>query len=313
MEVAVMVDSETGMSAASWLALAELADRTELDALVRSDHYAGTHSSQLDCLDAWSACAAAAARTSRIALGTLVSPITFRHPAVLAKTVATVCALGGNRRVDVGIGLGWNSHEHAVAGLAFPAAAIRYRMVEEYLTVLRALWAEGPGSFSGQYYTLASADFHPKPTPAPRIIIGKRGRPRSLALAAAHADEYNLVFQPAEACTEIRRRLHELAEQLGRATPRLSIMTDFILGRDNDEITARLATAAIHNPRLVGADATTLPAPYLAGKPADLLAALRNYRDHGVDRVILKHPDPTDLASIELLATHVLPHLAQEG
>ncbi|WP_394620165.1 LLM class flavin-dependent oxidoreductase [Lentzea sp. JNUCC 0626] len=305
MHLAIMVDGENGLSASAWLDLAQTADAIGVEALLRSDHYAGAEPA--DCLDAWTAISAAAARTSRVRLGTLVSPVTFRPPAVLAKIAASVTAIGG-RAVDVGLGIGWNEHEHRASGLPFPPASVRYRMAAEQAEILTGLWT-GPFSFDGEFHRLDGADHRPRPEPRPRLVIGKRGGPRSLAFAARWADEYNLVFVTPQRCAEVRTALARHCTESGRSTvPPLSVMTDFTVGRTESEVADRLAAAAVHNPFLRGVAAADLPEPYLAGTPATLVAALRRYQEQGVSRMILKLPDPTDHECLALLADEVLPH-----
>lgn len=313
MEVALLIDSETGTTAQDWLRVAAHVDGTAVTALLRSDHLTGPGPSDQDCLDAWTACTAAATTTHTIGLGTLVSPITFRHPAILAKTVASASAFAGDRRLDVGIGIGWNTYEHRSVGLALPDTTTRYRMMVEYIAVLRGLWSGLPFSYDGEFFTAEDAQLHPVPARPPRIIVGKRGRQRSLELAVRTADEYNFVFQPPAACARIHQRLTEIADAFDQAPPRLSVMTDCVIGADARHINAQLADAATRYPMLRGATHSTLPAPYLATTPEALVDTIEAYANAGVDRMILKHPNPADLSSIDLLINSVLPQLNLKG
>src|SRR5918998_354353 len=111
MQIALMVEGQAGVSWDQWLALAEACERHGLEALFRSDHYLSQTDPALAATDAWTLLGALAARTSRLRLGTLVSPVTFRHPSVLAKAAATVDHVSGGR-VEVGIGAGWMEIEH---------------------------------------------------------------------------------------------------------------------------------------------------------------------------------------------------------
>ena len=139
-------------------------------------------------------------RRTRIQLGTLVSPVTFRIPGEFAKVVATVDEMSGGR-VEVGVGAGWNEDEHAQLGLPYPDTKTRVDQMEEELTILRGLWDEPDGwSFEGVHWQVRGSLFRPRYDGSrpradgrrrPNIIVGGTGKPRSLRLAAKYADEYN--------------------------------------------------------------------------------------------------------------------------
>ncbi len=122
MRVCLMIEGQEGVTWEQWHTLGREVEDSGLEGLFRSDHYAGLMGDETrGSLDAWTQIAALAALTSRIRLGTLVSPITFRHPAVLAKAVVTADHVSGGR-VELGIGAGWNAREHAAYGFPFPGA-----------------------------------------------------------------------------------------------------------------------------------------------------------------------------------------------
>ena len=149
--------------------------------------------------------------TTRLRLGTLVSPATFRHPSVLAKAVATADHVSDGR-VELGLGAGWHAREHEAHGFAFPPPRERMDILEEQLQVVLGSWSDGPFSFDATHYTLRDLDAQPKPVQRPHrpIIVGGAAGPRSAALAARYADEYNTVFAtPAE--TRERRATVERA------------------------------------------------------------------------------------------------------
>src|SRR5262249_13363684 len=120
-----MVEGQEGVSWEQWLALADATERAGLDALFRSHHYgSGFGPPGRECLDAWATPAALAARTARSRLGPLVSPVTSRHPATVAKAVATIDGIWGGR-VELGLGAGWNEPEHRQHGFPFPPLGVR--------------------------------------------------------------------------------------------------------------------------------------------------------------------------------------------
>src|SRR5258705_1274965 len=146
------------------LAIVQRAESVAFESFFRSDHYqsfpgpAGERTT-----DAWAVLAGLARETSRIGLGTLVSPVTFRHAGNLAKVVTTVDEMSGGR-IEFGLGAGWNDEEHRQLGLPFPGIDERADMLEEHLAVLRGLWGEPDGwSFHGGHVTIEGSQFHPKP------------------------------------------------------------------------------------------------------------------------------------------------------
>src|SRR5919204_2499929 len=136
MRLALMIEGQEGVSWEQWVALAEACERHGIEALFRSDHYLSqADPARRQALDAWTTLAALAARTSRVRLGTLVSPVTFRHPSVLANSAATVDQVSGGR-VELGIGGGWMVPEHESFGFPFPETRVRMAMLLEQIEIV---------------------------------------------------------------------------------------------------------------------------------------------------------------------------------
>ena len=170
----LMLEGQEGVTWDHWLALAETAERLGFDGLFRSDHYFSAQGvAGRGSTDAWTLLGALAARTERIRLGTLVSPVTFRPPAVLAKSAATVDEISAGR-VEIGMGAGWWTEEHTQFGFPFPPTRERFAMLEEQLQIVHGLFTDDRFSFRGAHYTLDGADFLPKPVqrPRPPILLG---------------------------------------------------------------------------------------------------------------------------------------------
>ena len=115
MRVCLMIEGQEGVTWPQWVALAEACEAAGLEALFRSDHYTGIQSGEAGSLDAWATICALGAVTSRLRLGTLVSPATFRHPSILARTVVTAAEVSAGR-VELGFGAGWFEAEHREHG-----------------------------------------------------------------------------------------------------------------------------------------------------------------------------------------------------
>src|SRR5512135_793653 len=192
-----MIEPQQGLTYAEQLAVARRAEAAGFEALFRSDHYESfPGDSDQPTTDAWAVLAGLARETTRIHLGALVSPVTFREPGNLAKVVATVDEMSGGR-IELGVGAGWHVDEHRRHGFAFPDIAERAERLEETLEILHGLW-EGPDgwSFLGRHYVVEDAHFRPRPGTypgrdggRPRILVGGEGSPRSFRIAARYADE----------------------------------------------------------------------------------------------------------------------------
>jgi F420-dependent oxidoreductase-like protein len=143
-----------------------------------------------DCHEAWTALAALAAVTERIRIGVLVTGVTYRNPALLAKMAATVDHVSGGR-LELGIGAAWHDTEHDMYGYDFPSVRERQDRLEEAVQVMRLLFeSEQPVSFDGRYYQLRDAVCEPKPVqrPRPPIVIGGEGERRTLRTLARYGD-----------------------------------------------------------------------------------------------------------------------------
>src|SRR6266498_967719 len=174
MRICLMVEGQEGVTWEQWLALADACEAHGLEGLFRSDHYLSVMGRrERGSLDAWATLAGLAARTGTVRLGTLVSPATFRHPSVLAKTVVTVDHISGGR-VEVGLGAGWLDQEHAAYGFDMPPAKERMARLAEQLEIVNGEWANGPFDFQGSYYRVKDLDALPKPVqrPRPNLIVG---------------------------------------------------------------------------------------------------------------------------------------------
>ena len=205
-----MIEGQEDVTWDQWAAIAETAERCGYEALFRSDHYLSVMGDgRRGALDAWATLAALAAVTSTLRLGTLVSPATFRHPAVLAKNAVTVDQISGGR-VELGIGAGWNAGEHAAFGFDLPPMRERFDRFAEQVEIVHGLLSDGEVAFDGRYYRLAGVDAQPKPAGGHLpIVLGGRAGPRAAALAARFADEYNVLFVSPDECREVRSRLDE--------------------------------------------------------------------------------------------------------
>jgi alkanesulfonate monooxygenase SsuD/methylene tetrahydromethanopterin reductase-like flavin-dependent oxidoreductase (luciferase family) len=175
-----------GADARWWLDSARRLEAAGYRAVWAWDHLMGRGDPSVPVLEQWSLLSAAAATTTSIRVGTFITNVMKRHPAVLARMAATIQQVGGGR-LTVGIGIGGGGREMAAYGLDNPAVPERVARLEEAVAVLRALWTGGPVSLAGHFYPLAEAYAFPRPVPAPPILIAGQ-TPAGVRLAARIGD-----------------------------------------------------------------------------------------------------------------------------
>jgi len=168
-------------------------------------------------LEGWSVLAALARETSRVRLGTLVTGVTYRNPALLAKTATTLDVISGGRAL-FGLGAAWNDVEHDGYGFEFPPVRERMDRLDEALTIVRAMFTEERPSFEGRFYRIREALNEPRPIQpgGPPILVGGGGEQRTLRIAARHADLthwFAIGIEPLRRKTEI---LEHYCAEIGR-------------------------------------------------------------------------------------------------
>ncbi|HET9324144.1 MAG TPA: LLM class flavin-dependent oxidoreductase [Gaiellaceae bacterium] len=283
MQLALMVEGQEGVSWKQWLALAAACERHGLGALFRSDHYLSPTDPARPATDAWTLLGALAARTETLRLGTLVSPVTFRHPAVVAKAAATADHVSGGR-VEVGMGAGWMTEEHERFGIPFDATRERLRMLAEHVERVDRQLREDPLVVQ-----------RPRP---PLIVGGSAGR-GTAEPAARFADEYNTFGVDAAEARRRRKKLDEACESVGRdpASLRFSLMTPFLLGRDHARRFVEIYPGSGSPDEVFEA----LRRRGLAGSTGDLVDGLGEFEAAGVERVMLQHVVHDDLDAVAAL------------
>jgi F420-dependent oxidoreductase-like protein len=317
MEVCLMIEGQEDVTWEDWRAIAAACEEYGVGTLFRSDHYLSVDDRrERGSLDAWLTIAALAAETTKLRLGTMVSPATFRHPAVLAKSVVSADHISGGR-VELGIGAGWWEREHEAYGFDLPPVGERMQMLEEQMELIRRHWEEGPFNYEGRYYRALNLDAQPKPVqrPRPPLILGGEGGPRSLRLAAALADEYNTAMATVEEIAVLRVRLDEACEAIGRdpATMPLSMMTGWLVGADRDDLRNRAARLA----RWKGEDRTgaqflaDIRASTIVGTVPEAVEQLQALEEAGLDRIMGQHLLHRDLDAIALMGGEVAPALSR--
>lgn len=305
-----MIEGQEDVTWSDWEALADTCERAGIEALFRSDHYlsvSGHH--DRGSLDAWATINALAARTTKLRLGALVSPASFRHPSVLGKLVTTADHVSGGR-VELGLGSGWSEIEHTAYGFPFRALGERMDVLEEQLHIIHdGLWGEEASfSFTGAHHELERLTSLPKPVqrPHPPLIMGGMAGRRSARLAARYADEYNTVMATPEQCAERRGRILDACQAAGREPIPFSLMTTTVIGSDEKDFRRRLHALA----QWQGAASLQPDAAWIAGSLEAVVARLQEYAQAGVERVYLQHLNHRDLEAVELIGRELVPRAA---
>jgi F420-dependent oxidoreductase-like protein len=302
MKLRIFTEPQQGADYATLLAVAKATEDLGFDAFFRSDHYLkmGDVSGLPGPTDAWITLAGLARETSRIRLGTLMSPATFRFPGPLAISVAQVDQMSGGR-VELGFGSGWFEAEHAAYAIPFPDLGERFDRYEEQLAIITGLWDNPEGelfAYSGKYYTVTDSPGLPKPAqrPRPPILVGGGGQKRTPRLAARYADEFNLPFATLDATSAAFGRGREACEAAGRdaGTMKLSAAQVVCCGRDEAEVARRAAA--------IGREPAELREHGLTGSPAEIADRIGQYAAIGAEAMYLQVLDLTDLDHLGLLA-----------
>jgi F420-dependent oxidoreductase-like protein len=310
----LMVEPHMGGTYTQFLRIARTLEELGADAFFRSDHLRSGGTTPDPALEAWTMLAGLARDTTRIRLGTLVSPVTFRHPSVLAREVVTVDEMSGGR-IELGVGTGWYDAEHTTLGIPFPPQGERTARLAEAVEVMTRLWSGERADFDGRYYRLDGAQAFPRPVQNPfPLIVGGHGGPRSVELAARHAAEYNTTSADPALAAKSWRLAREACERIGRdpSTLRLSWMGTVLVAPDEPTLRRRAEQVAAWT-----GSATTDPDALMAqigphsvvGLHEQAAERLREYVDAGAERVYARIWDLDDLDQISEIAEQVWPLL----
>ena len=311
MRIGIMIEGQEGLTWERWFRIADRVESLGLDSLWRSDHFFSLmgHPDR-PALECWSSLTALAQRTQRIRFGPLVSPMTFRHPALLARMAAAVDVLSSGR-LSLGLGAGWNEAEHEAFGIVLPPLKERFDRLEEGIAVIKALWTGAPVDVDGRYYRLRRAAALPRPVqrPAPPLLIGGDGETRLLRIVAKEADEWNSHAPGPQAYRAKRARLEEHCRDVGRdpAAIHRSWMGGIVIGRDAHEVVEKGRWMQSFLSALSGVAPTSAPDElrrrnWLVGTPDQVATQLDAWSEVGVERVMLQWYNLDDLEGLDQLA-----------
>jgi len=281
--------------------LATTAERAGFDSVWAMDHFYQLPSIGLrtePMLEAYTILSGIAARTRKVRVGSLVTGVTYRNPALLAKEATTLDIVSSGRAI-LGIGAAWNEDEHRGYGYDFPPVGERISRLEEALQICRAMFREDAPTFVGRYYQIEGALNFPRPIQAngPPIMIGGGGEQRTLKLVAQYADMSNIFGDP----TTVRHKLDVLerhCEAIGR-DPNTIVKTRLgsLIIRKSDAEAQRLFEQVLNLP---GIDKERVRTSFLAGSPDRVAEQAQKFLDAGLDGLIFNMPRMEDPQAIEL-------------
>ena len=251
---------------------AKAAESAGFDVVTVMDHLyqiAGVGTPEEPTLEGWSVLAALARETSRVRLGTLVTGVTYRNPALLAKQATTLDTISGGRAI-LGLGAAWNDVEHAGYGYDFPPIRERMDRLEEALAIIKAMFTEERPSFSGTYYRIKEALNEPRPVQpgGPKILVGGGGEQRTLRIAARYADITHWFSLGLDMLKHKREVLARYCDEIGRDVSTIELTTGAPVIVTEDEAQAQALLAQVPPERR----------PFLhAGAPEQMAEVLRPF------------------------------------
>ena len=300
-KVGIMIEGQEGLNWDRWRLICQDAEALGFDSLRRSDHlFSVMGMVERDCIECWTSLALAAEWTETIEFGAMVSPMTFRPPALLARMATAIDLLSGGRLI-LGVGGGWYEREHLENGIPFLTLGGRMDLLEEGIKTIRATWEKA----------------NPKPTRGTiPLLMGGRGEKRALPMIAREAVEWNLSHMDADEYQHKRTVLDAACHAIGRdpSAIRHSVMANYIIGRDRVEVRERALQMRDFLPSLKGLDADEVMAKVaktgLVGTPDEIADQINRHSALGVDLFMLQHFLLDDREALKLVASDVIPAVA---
>jgi F420-dependent oxidoreductase-like protein len=294
---------QAGLSYHALLSRASMLEKLGYHSIWLVDHMWPRGLPDVDLLECLTLLSALAARTDKLRLGVLVLCQSFRNPALLAKSLATIDHIS-NGRLEVGVGAGWMEEEYRAYGYEFPPIAARLKQLEETLQILKAMFTERRASLEGTFYRVSDAPNTPKPlqTPHPPITIGGSGEKVMLRLVAQYADRWNL---PAgyRSLDDKLAAFQRHREAAGRAPEAIEISEQLLvcLGRSEEEVEQKWKLARGLKPFVYTG---------IKGTPAQIIEALKARVAKGITMFTILFSDFAPPETIEMFANEVMPAFA---
>lgn len=318
--ISLHIEGENDLTWARWKRLVSSVEMLGFAGMFCSDHFTRMQPPDKASLDTFVSLAYLADHTKRIHFGPLVSPISFRHPTLLAHQAVTLDDLSGGRLI-LGLGAGWQEREHAMFGHELGDVPTRISRLEEGLEVItKLLHSNEPVIYEGKFFQLQNAILlpHPRRKGSPPILLGGNGKTRILPLAAKYADIWNGLFLSPEAFHERSILLDKLLQDSGRKPGEVkrTMTTGLYFGKDSADLDQRLSWRHTE-PKLAGISLNEMIETLrtenwlnpLVGTPDMLIKQINAYANAGVEELMLVWDDMDNIEGLTEFAETVLSQL----
>ena len=276
----------------------KFADRSDFDFISLWDHFyeAPPVDGNAPVFEAIAGMATLAADTVNAKIGCHVLCVTYRNPGLLANSIMTIDHVS-HGRVEVGLGAGWQVPEHLAYGFPFDSPKERSDRLEEGIEVLRMLFSQDVSNFDGNYYQLRDAKLNPPPVQEKiPIVVGGRGKRRTLPTAARLADGWNVPYVTVEEFTRLNALLDEICQIENRDPTNLHRSVNLHM---------RMGTSAKHAAQIQSERG--LAEGVVGGTHQEAIETIKAYEEAGADRVSIAIRPPIEWESLQAFAEEVIP------
>ena len=316
MQISVQIEGVNGLTWSAWQMLVREIEAAGFAGLYCSDHFTVNFPPDSPSLEVLTAMTYAASHSVRMTLGTLVAPVSWRDPVMLARQAMAIGDLSSGRFV-LGVGAGWNEREHTMFGYPLGDIPMRMGRLAEALEVMtRLIRSDDLQTYEGTFYRLHKATLLPRPQRQIPVMVGGSGPLRTLPLVARYADIWNASGMTAKEVRERNARLDTLIIKEGRAPSEVkrTMMKAIFCGRNPAECQARLRglsdphrNAYVSQGELFEHASTRMKA--IVGTPEDVVEQIWAYAEAGIEEIMAKFLVVDDIEGLHILADEVLPHL----
>jgi F420-dependent oxidoreductase-like protein len=287
--------------------IAGTAEESGFDSVWVMDHFyqiRGVGQSTEAMLEGYTLLGSLATRTSRVNLGTLVTGVTYRNPAFLAKVVTTLDIISSGRAI-FGIGAGWNEEEHKGYGYEFPPLRVRFEMLEDALQICRAMFTQPRSTVHGKHFHAEDALNMPQPVRpgGPPVLIGGSGEKKTIPLIAKYGDASNF-FGDVETIRHKVSVLEEACEREGRDRSEITVTKLGTLAIAETEAEAKSKADALRERMGERYDQVVV-----SGTPDQVREQVDAFFDAGLDGIIFNMPDSQDLEPVRHAGETLSAHL----
>jgi len=312
-EISITIEAMFGLNWPLWKHLVKRVEQMGFDGLFRSDHFLVGKAGS-DSLDLITSLTYLAEHSQHLHFGSLVAPLSFNNPVMLARQAMSINDLSGGRMI-LGLGAGWHDEEHAMFGFTLGDKQTRLDRFEEGVEVIHRLTHNpDPVSFDGHYFQLREAQLIPQ-SPV-RLMIGGNGRKRTLPLAARYADVWNCQVATPPVFNQLNHRLDDLILQAGRQPEqvRRTVIIPVLCQRTETDLQRHLDMIRKYAAPFYHASDEELKnwlygLKGIIGSPQQIVDGLSAYAEFGAEEIILEWFGLYDLDGLELLGSEILPRL----